>query len=42
MTDETYTEEDQETMAAIMRRKIVYHEKAALIYKKGLEMLKNA
>jgi len=41
MTDD-YESEDVESMAAIMRRKIAYHEKAALIYKKGLEMLKNA
>jgi len=37
-----YEAEDVASMRAIMQKKIAYHEKAALIYKKGLEMLKSA
>jgi len=37
-----YEAEDVSSMREIMMKKIAYHEKAAIMYRKGLEMLKNA
>jgi len=42
MTDPNYDDDDIDSMIRIMQKKIKYHEGAANIYKKGLEMLKNA
>jgi len=41
-TKQDYDENDIDSMIRVMQRKVKYHEGAATLYKKGIEMLKNA